>query len=175
MNRRDAFTLVEMMVVLLILATAAGAVALRTGAVWQSVQMRDVLTQIADYDRSARTWCRDNDKPLRVQVDLENGRLDLCDEEGRPLPITPWEAPRGYRFARLIVRTQDVTMGRAVIGCSRQGLTPSYGLLLEGPLRQRRWIALAGLSGQAMVEEHDKAVQDMLAGPTAPAGRPDAR
>ena len=44
---------------------------------------------------------------------------------------------------------------------SARGQTPSYAVLLAGPAGER-WVAVAGLTGQAMVLSDERDVQDIL-------------
>lgn len=49
------------------------------------------------------------------------------------------------------------------ISCSWLGLTPTYGLLLEGPAGRRQWILVAGLTGETLEPETEDDVRAVLA------------
>jgi prepilin-type N-terminal cleavage/methylation domain-containing protein len=160
--RARAFTLTELAVVLLILALLAGAVALRLESPLRRARLEDLAQTIVAFDHLSRVYARQHDRSVRIEVDLAQGRLRRTDTRGQDLG-TALELPDGYRVARLMVRGQDYRTGSVALLCSRLGLTPTYGLLLEGPAGRRQWILLAGLTGETLELETEDDVRAVLA------------
>ncbi|MCX5647503.1 MAG: prepilin-type N-terminal cleavage/methylation domain-containing protein [Planctomycetota bacterium] len=160
--RRRAFTLTELAVVLLVLALLAGAVALRLESPLRRARLEDLAQTIVAFDHLSRVYARQHDRSVRIEVDLAQGRLRRTDTRGQDLG-TALELPDGYRVARLMVRGQDYSIGCVAIHCSRLGLTPTYGLLLEGPAGRRQWVLVAGLTGESLEPETLDEVRAVLA------------
>jgi len=173
--RAKAFTLTELAAVLLVLALLAGAAALRLEAPLRRARLEDVAQRIVAMDHLSRIYARQQDRSVWIEVDLAPGRLRRTDARGRDLGAA-LELPGGYRVARLLVRgpngaSQEYWTGCVAIQCSRVGLTPTYGLLLEGPAGRRQWVLLAGLTGEATepetLDDVRKVFLAMEAGPHA--------
>ena len=160
MNRRG-FSLIELSLVLVILAILAGAVALRLQGPMSHARMGDVAGAVEAFDHVTRTAAVEQDRPLRMLIDLGAGRLSRLDEDGRPLPVAPLVLPEGFRIARVLVREHDVADGQTTISCSRHGLTPTHALLLEGQ-GQRRWLVFAGLARDALGVDDETQAKEIL-------------
>jgi len=166
------FSLVELAVVILVLAIAAGAVTLRLGGPLRAARLRDLTDEIVAFDRLSRTYAREQDQAVRLEVDLACGRFRRTDAHGRETIGREVQLPGGWRIARLLVGREDLGAGAATIRYSRQGLTPTYALLLEDPGGTGRWLLVAGLTGQVLEPNDEEEVRNTLAALQA---RPDAR
>jgi prepilin-type N-terminal cleavage/methylation domain-containing protein len=170
--KTQGFTLLELAVVLLILAIVAGAVTLHLETPLRRARMRDLVDDFAAFDRFTRTQAREQDRPLRLEADLGTGRLRWTNDLGTETLGAPLLLPSDYRIARMFVRGQDLVGGCAAVSCSRQGLMPTYALLLAGSGRTSQWILVAGLTGQCVEMDSEDAVRKTFA---ALRPRPDAR
>ena len=168
---KKGFSLIEITMVLLIAALAAGAVTLRLQGPMHSARMQDVAERIATFDRLSRTYAREHDRPVLLVMDLNESRLTRTGEDDSGPLGSPLELPGGCAIRRLMVGRQDIAMGRLSIRISRRGLTPTYGLLLEGPAGRRQWLLLVGLTGQLVTVNDEDEARDILA---ATARRRDA-
>jgi prepilin-type N-terminal cleavage/methylation domain-containing protein len=161
-NRR-AFSLVELTVVLLILAIMAGAVAVSARGPLRKVGIERTVDEIIAFDRLTRQYARQQDRAIRLLVDLSAGELRRTDEEGRGELGEPLRLASGYSVARLRLAGQDIASGQVAISCSALGLTPTYAVLLEGAGGRRQWVLVAGLSGQIVGTGDDKETENILA------------
>jgi prepilin-type N-terminal cleavage/methylation domain-containing protein len=161
------FTLIELAIVILILAIVAAATVLRLGGPLRRVQMGDVVDLVAAFDGLARDYARTHDRAVWLVVDVPQRRLRRASGENGADLGAPLALPPGYRVAQVWLRGQPRGYGRTAIPCSQHGLTPSYGLLIEGPGGRRQWLVFAGLSGQNVQVKNEREVQAIL-GPAAP-------
>lgn len=93
----------------------------------------------------------------------EDGREEL----GEGLDLAP-----GRRMAEVRLAERPLRSGRVGVSVSARGLGPTYAVALEGPGAERRWILVAGLTGQVVEAAGEKEVDDAFAAITA---RRDAR
>ena len=159
--QRRAFTLVEVAVVILIMGIMAGAVTLRLASPMHRAGLATAVAEIGSFDHLTRTQAREADRPMRLVIDLAEGRLLRTTEEGDPLGTT-FALPSGYRLARLLVADRTIYSGSTSLCCSRLGATPTYAVLVEAPDGQKRWVLVAGLTGQTMESDDEKEVQGIL-------------
>jgi len=170
--RRGAFSLIEITVVLLIAAIAAAAVTLRVRAPLRRARMKDLVGQIAAFDRLTRAYAGEHDRPLRLVVDMAGRQLRRTDERATEALGRPLELPSGWTIGRLLIGGRDVTAASAAISFSRRGLSRSYALLIEHEAGPKQWILLAGLTGELIEADDEDRIRDILAavGPRRDAG-----
>jgi prepilin-type N-terminal cleavage/methylation domain-containing protein len=160
---RRAFSLVELTVVLVILAVVAGAVAVSVRGPIRRVGIERAADELVAFDRLTRVYARQNDRPLRLVVDLAAGELRRTSEDGRDVLGEPLRFAPGYRPARLRLAGEDVSSGLVTLSCTPPGFTPTYAVLLEGPGGRRRWVFFAGLTGQVVGAGNDEEVEQAIA------------
>ena len=162
MTPRRGFSLIELAVVMAILAIVAGVVVLRMHGPRQAVAMQDVLDRLASLDRLARLHARGHDQPLRIVVDPASGvvrRVEAKDGQAVGVAVA---LPPGYRIQSVRVGADDPAGTSASIGVSRHGLSASYAVAIEGPAGQRKWMLIAGLTGEVTVWDDATQVRDIL-------------
>ena len=160
--RRPGFSLIELTMVLVIVAIVSAAVVLNVREPLRRTGMQACLDEIATFDRLTRTLAREHDRPLRLVVDLSEGRLRRTDEAGREEQGEALRLPSGHRIAELRLAGQTIDSGAATVSCSARGLTPTYAVRVEGPGGWRRWVLVAGLSGQTWEPDDGKPLADIL-------------
>ena len=159
--KRDGFSLVELSVVLLLMGIAAGAVALRVEGPIRRAKMETLVTRIEAFDCLTRTQARELDRPLRTVIDAATGELRRTTVDGRDAGV-PLVLPEGFGIGRLWLADQEFFSGSVAVSCSRQGLMPTYALLIEGPGGRRTWLLVAGLSGRVTELDDEQAVQNIM-------------
>lgn len=148
--RRRAFSLVELAAVLVILAITAAAMTLHVRTPLRRLGLRGCLDAVTDFDRLARVTAREQDRPLRLVVELAEGRLRRTDVDGREDLGPPLVLPEGYRLAAVRLGARALRSGVVTLSCSRRGLGSTYALQIEGPDDETRWLVFAGLTGRPM-------------------------
>jgi prepilin-type N-terminal cleavage/methylation domain-containing protein len=179
MNRRDssAFTLIETLAVLALLAILTTAVAVSLKSATRAADMDDVVGRLVTADRNTREIARRFGRRPELRFELNQGavtRIDDVDSSGtRATPL----ALGGARDTKLLIRGESIGYGEVSIAFSDAGRSPSYAVLLSGKAGQR-WVAFAGLTGQAVVLGDERQVQDILSSAESSdtaAARADAR
>ncbi|MBM4033135.1 MAG: prepilin-type N-terminal cleavage/methylation domain-containing protein [Planctomycetes bacterium] len=170
-SNRRGFTLIELAAVILALAIVAAVAVLRLEGPLRRARMGDVVDLVAAFDRLARDYAMTHDRPVWLVVDVPQRRLRRASgEDGADLGA-PLALPQGYRVAQVWLRGQPRSHARTAIPCSQHGLTPTYGLLIEGPAGRRQWLVVAGLSGQSMQVQDEREARTIL---DSAAARPHA-
>jgi len=178
---RDAFSLVEVITVLVIVSLVAASVSLRLAGPVRRAALDDLAGRIAAFDRRARVSARRHDRDMQMAFDLSRGEVacaavgDAGEAERRGSTVA---MPRGCRLAALFMAgaagaaCQETTVGRAVVRVSRRGLSPSYAVCIETERGERAWLLAAGLTGEVTRVDDGAAVREVFA---ALGERADAR
>jgi prepilin-type N-terminal cleavage/methylation domain-containing protein len=166
-----AFTLIETLAVIVLLAVLTAAAAVSLSATRRAAGAEDAVERLIAFDRTTRDAARRLGRSPALRFELNRGRVSRAIDDGNATPV----AFEGSRVTRVIVRGESVGYGEVVVPFSDRGQSPSYAVLLSGPAGQR-WVAFAGLTGQAFVVADERDVQDILSPSSAAAAdRADAR
>jgi hypothetical protein len=65
-------------------------------------------------------------------------------------------------LAKLYLGSETFYSGQTAIQCSRLGHTATYGLAIEAANGQRRWLLVAGLTGQMVECENEADIRGIL-------------
>jgi prepilin-type N-terminal cleavage/methylation domain-containing protein len=162
-----AFSLIEITLVLLIMAIAAGVVLLRTEGPMNQARMRDVVDQVAAFDALSRARAVQQDAPVHTKIDLNAGQMQWASLDSGTSFAPAVRLPEGYAIATVLVRGVATRGLTADILYSRLGLSPSYALRLDGPNGRQQWLLVTGLTGQVLEIAHEQEVRDILAATSA--------
>jgi prepilin-type N-terminal cleavage/methylation domain-containing protein len=179
MRGHRAFTLIETLAVIALLAILTAAAAVSLSGTRRAARAEDAADRLMAFDRATRDAARRVGRSSALRFELNRGRISRTDGDATPTPL----ALDGARVTRVIVRGESFGYGEVVVPFSDRGQSPSYAVLLAGQGGQggQRWVAFAGLTGQTFVLNDERDVQDILSpsGAAAPAAdaslRADAR
>jgi prepilin-type N-terminal cleavage/methylation domain-containing protein len=153
-----AFTLLELMAVLVITAILAGAVVLTMSGRLDEARMTDVVARLGDLDR----WTRHDARRLRPACLVFDLDRDMAwrdtGERNRILTLPP-----GYSLAALRDSRGTVRDGEVRIECSSEGRTDSYALAVAGPDHALAWVVFAGLTGQSTQAVNEAEIDTVFA------------
>jgi hypothetical protein len=110
-------------------------------------------------------------RKLLVEIDLDKGELRRLDPEKRDAMGEPLELAGGLRIGMVITADGKRSTGSVAVPYSRQGMSRSYVLKLEGPAGRSQWMLVAGLAGLTVELTDEKEVEEVMAIATP---RPDA-
>ena len=163
-----AFTLIEAIVVVTVMALLAAAVTVSLAGAARVASAEDVADAYAAFDRTTREAARRLGRTPELRFELNRGTVSRVDGERSPTKLA---LRGGFRVTRVLVRGRDARSGEIAIPISARGQTPTYAVLLAGPNGDdERWVVFAGLTGQSTVLRHERDVQDILAAATTGAG-----
>lgn len=161
-----AFTLIEVMVVLVLAAVLTTAVAVALTSPARAAQAKDAAERVEAFDRLVREHAKTAGAPQAIVFDLNRGTVrrgeTATDETGAQEPGPVLQLPGQFRIERLLLPNGPVLSGEVRVPVSARGQTPSYALLLTERRQQKgHWLAFAGLTGQ-MTEVRDAAEAEQL-------------
>lgn len=155
-----AFSLIELMAVLAILAVAMG----MTVWVWsgrtKAARLQDVVEQLGYLDRMARQTARGDGTPVALRFDLDVPSVRRVQDAERS--GVAYQLPDGFAIERVTVEGMASKSRQVDIGVSGQGLSPSYAVSVKGPQGQGTWYVVAGLSGHQVVLETEAQAKSVL-------------
>lgn len=149
--KRRAFTLIETMMAVLLLALLAAGVAIGFSKPLQAARADDAVSVLKAFDAAARQAAVGFDRQVRITIDLADGRLTRL--EGGAVAAST-QLPSGYRIERTKVGGRIDSVGLVSIDVSPQGRSRTYAVRLLGPGLDR-WIIFAGLTGLATEATHE--------------------
>ena len=159
---RAGFTLIELLAVLVVVAIIAGVVVLRLSGPMRSARMRDVIGEIASFDRLTRVEAVEMDRAQALVIDLNKGEIARRNSRARDRGGVSLRLPSEFRIDRVRLPGRDAGVGRVEVAFSRLGYAPSYALRIEGPGRVSRWVLFCGLTGEAVEVEDEKEIDEVL-------------
>lgn len=142
-----AFSLIEMMVVVLILGILAAAVSLSLAAPRRKARWEDLRGRIGEVDAAARQYAVRHGKSVQLVFDLSGQQLLATTGSEIKDVASGCPMPDGFRLAEVRLADARIDRNSCAIFCSDRGYSPTYGLVLEGDVG-RKWLIVAGLSGQ---------------------------
>lgn len=172
--RRSAFTLIEVLAVVTILALVAGATIWSLAADVRRGTCADAIGRVAWADRTARLAARRLGRPCGLRFDLDARRLWRIEDDG--LRTTHEVAlPGGYHIDRLIIAATGgaADYGAIDVAYSIAGRSTDYAVhLTSRDGSDGTWIVISGLTGQVTSDLHENEVHNLFT--ALAAGRPDA-
>lgn len=179
MRRSAAFTLIEMMAVIVLIALLAGAVAWSmTGELRRSTR-EDVIGELRQYDQMARLTGKRLGRPCSLVFDLDQQRVRRVVDPASTAAETAavYALPEGVAVDRLVVAdlaeargrgddrgtaVQRHNTGEVSIDFGTAGRGASYAVRLADT-DSRRWLVFSGMTGQMMRVEDDQTIDNLFA------------
>ncbi len=157
----NAFTLIEVLAVVAIMAVVLGAVGLTLKYTLAGATDRDVLDRIRLLDADTRALARRAGVPMKLVYDLDRHRVRQQDSEGRDTGTTV-TFPKGVKLIRLAtVETPDQQYGSATIDIQTKGYSATYAVTCGRDGQPATTMLFAGLTGQATIVE-EQAVESIF-------------
>jgi prepilin-type N-terminal cleavage/methylation domain-containing protein len=148
MNR--AVTLIEMTLVLTILAVVVSLVAVNYREPVNNVRLENVFETIERLDWRVRQWCKANDRPARITVDLDRGVFIAESGTGSPLPLSEARIPGGMKLKELRIMGENRFGRDTHIPYTSRGTAPdwAFSIVYAGTREKHRLIV--GATGQSI-------------------------
>jgi prepilin-type N-terminal cleavage/methylation domain-containing protein len=180
-----AFTLIEVMIVVLLMGLIAGATAWSLAETARHKTRENAVGLIAQADHMARTIARRMPQPCALRFDLDQQHIVRVQaRRGGPTQSHRVSLGASQRFDRLVrvappgarqqrAGVQWLEAGAAEIAYSTRGRSESFALRLAGPDdREPSWLIVCGLTGQVTFDHDHEDVQETFA--LLASGRADA-
>jgi len=158
-----AFTLLETTAAILILGLIATAVSLSLHGRYASVRAGDVLEQIQFLDQTTRAVAQRSGAPVKLRLDLDRQCIERIEGDSDDQVLVLYRIPSRFKIDVVLSDGQESRRGRVQIAFNAEGLSGTYALCLAAEKdSSRRWLAVAGLSGQATVLADRKEVDALF-------------
>jgi prepilin-type N-terminal cleavage/methylation domain-containing protein len=153
--RRGGWTLIELSVVLVILATIAAGAAVKLSTPYRAARFENAIDRLVSLDGRARDHARRFNRPADLLLDLDGQSLRVVERQTKNVT----QQVRGLGGAvveRVATYGQLTDYGTMAIAVNGAGGSPTYAVRLRNAGSQRVWVVFAGLTGQAIrVEDND--------------------
>ena len=157
MSRR-AFTLIEVMLVVLLIGLLAGAAAMSFARPLRAARAREAIAQVSAFDAAARQVARRSGGAVQIVIDAYEQRF-VRREQGRD--VSSYRLPDGLRIEQVRTGNDERDTSQRTVNVSAHGWSRTYAVRVVGPDLDR-WLLVAGLSGQVSVIEDESTVDDIL-------------
>lgn len=188
---RKAFTLIEVMAVVVLLGLLAGAVAWSMADDLRRNAQESAAERVMSTDELARLAARASGQPCVLRFDLDAQRIarSAINDRGQMGAAHDWGLGADWAIAKVIVLRPDASAEAAIspvrrhvhragaveLRISADGWSPTYLVRLDrvgGPItrdgasgsgQSRQWIVVAGLTGATRVIYDQQELDNLLA------------
>jgi prepilin-type N-terminal cleavage/methylation domain-containing protein len=158
---QSAFTLIELMAVLVLVGLVSATAMLRFGATTHKAQFEWSLERVMATDRLLRTHCVTSGQPGRLEFEIGAGRLERVFG-ARQAGSSAVELGARMRITRFLAAQRHVETGKVEVAYDPYGHSETFAVEIEGPGDQSAWILFAGLTGQTRRFEDRRDVERIL-------------
>jgi len=168
-NTPSAFTLLEMLVVLVLIGALAAVVAVRLTGQLKQAEDQKLHARIADFDQQTRRAAERLGQPLELRFALAEEKLRRRRVDQREALGTRGELtlPGDVQIAEILVAREELSRQavEAGIRISRGGRSPSYAYSLVGPGDSTQWFVMIGFTGETFEVANQDQARRLLLGP----------
>ncbi|MEM8670555.1 MAG: prepilin-type N-terminal cleavage/methylation domain-containing protein [Planctomycetota bacterium] len=159
-TRRRAFTLLELLVVLTLVALIAAIAAPRLAGTFSQSRMETAIAQVVTFDRQVRSIALKQNRDTTLNFDLASDRLTASWERAE-MEVSA-KLPTSVHIESVVSRRdRQRSRGRAEIRAYGDGTTDGYAVQLVIGQR-RQWLFFAGLTGQVTRLESTRETEAIL-------------
>ncbi|QDU70609.1 pilus assembly FimT family protein [Mucisphaera calidilacus] len=175
-RRQHAFTLIEVLAVIVILGLLAGATAWAIVAETRTVTRDEVIDVLTRTDHTARLTARRLGQPCELRIDYErqNLRRVMLLPDGTTERAHLVTLPDSCRITPIRLpaeRTRPPSTDKQVIAYATDGRSRDFGIEVAVE-DESRWLVVIGMTGQTLITDDEQHAIDILL--AADPGRPHA-
>lgn len=166
MKTRNAFTLVELVVALVILVILSSIAAFSLSGTMDRYQLTRATETIEIFDARARRDARLSGQSLQTRIDTGRGELHI-ESTSSPRGANASRPTRTFRLPSNVV-IQDIQLAKKVVigrtfdtNINPQGQGVSYAVHLARG-RMSRWLVILGTSGQTIEVQDQREANEIL-------------
>ena len=158
MKHTDGFTLLEITVVLAILAIAVSLVVVNYREPVNNARLEHTFETVSRLDQRVRHWCKTNDTPARIRVDLDRGVFSAEKENGSPLPFHEASIPNGMKLKELRVMGRNRFGRDTIVHYTSHGTTWCWAYSIAYSGNREKYQLIVGATGQSIPFENEDAL-----------------
>lgn len=156
------FTLLELLVVVAIVSMVTATVTTRIADTLGPAALKQSVSQLSATDQAMRQRTRRSGRPASLHFEIGTSRLECEFDDATGAPRTIRTLGRGVRISKFLSATQEVGFGTARINYDGRGASESFAIELAGRGEARRWLLIAGLTGQIIEITHEASAHEIL-------------
>ena len=160
-RRRSAFTLIELMAVLVLVGLVSATAMLRFGGTTRRAQFEWSLERVMATDRLLRTHSVSCGQPSRLEFEIGTGRLERVFGDKRNVSSFV-KLGAQTRIVRFLASRRHAETGKVEVPYDPYGHSETFALEILGPGDRSAWVLFAGLSGQIRRLEDRRDVERIL-------------
>ena len=158
-DRRNGFTLIELVAVIAILALVAAMVVISVRKPLRVATLEDSVSQLRLLDQQVRTLSRRFDRRQELTFHLNTGRVHIAETDGGQ---SDRERVLGGTVDRVMMGRRVHDYGDVSIRYDAAGRTPTFAVRVSVSDDVRRWLLFAGITGQVTEHEYESEVRTIL-------------
>jgi prepilin-type N-terminal cleavage/methylation domain-containing protein len=159
MAMRNAFTLIELVVVIVIMAILSTIAAVSLSGTMGKYDLSRAAETIERFDANARRQARVTQAPVTMTIERTKGRLKV-DVAGRDRDAT-YRLPGRVTIGSIRLHRRFVAGTVFAASVSADGQSPTYAVELSRG-RMTRWLVFVGVSGQVVQAENEDQVDALF-------------
>lgn len=157
-GRRNAFTLIELVIVIVIMAFLASLAVISLGGTMDRYQLSRASETIERFDARARRDARTSRKSVQATIQRHRQQL-LIESPGRQ--DARFRLPAKVEISNIRLRRRVTAGSNFEIRFSREGRSPTYAVELRRG-EMSRWLVILGTSGQVIPIDKEGEVDAIL-------------
>ena len=158
----SAFTLIEVLVVLVIIGLLAAVATVRLQEPLQNARLGNVIQRIAFTDGQVRSHAQRFARRARLVYDLEKNLVYAESEAASGAAHLRFELPGSVQLDQVRLHRSGSVGRKATIEVTPQGQTPSYAVKLGAGDRAGLWLFFSGVTGQVTQVDRESDVEELL-------------
>lgn len=160
-RRTSAFTLIELLAVLVIVGLITAVASIRLSGTAQAARLEWAIQRLAAEDTLMRTHAAASGRAAHLRVQLGTGRL-IRDFGDRREKASPVDLGQNLQVSRFLSAARDIETGDASIDYSPSGTCQTFAVELKGPGNRSILMLFAGITGQVTRIEDGRDVSRIL-------------
>lgn len=161
-GKMHGLTLLELLVVIVLLGLVTATVTTQLGGTLAPAALGQAVSQLEFADQQLRLRARRSGKPVALHLEIGTNRLECAFDAGEDARRTVRTLGRGVRLTKYLSATQEVTYGPVSIRYDERGASETIAVELVGGRSARRWLLVAGITGQITEVADEAAARDLL-------------
>jgi prepilin-type N-terminal cleavage/methylation domain-containing protein len=160
---RSGFTLLEILLVVMILATVLGVAAATMVGPVRKARTIQAFDRLENVDRYTRTVARRDNTPYRITFDRKKRIIESRSVlETNKRNIRVWPMPSGTELRHYYDARGSSNLSKYEVLVAANGTSPSYAVAVAGREGGKHWIVTFGLSGKQIRVEDDSDVASIF-------------
>jgi prepilin-type N-terminal cleavage/methylation domain-containing protein len=145
---KSAFTLLELLVVLVIVSLVATSVVLSSTGMWRQASMEATISRLESLDQHMRSYARSRGKSCELEFDTFEDQVRKVYQPEQRLDQPAIFLGRGFQLERVRMPGSSSARRKLNVRFHANGTSLTYALGFKSADNETQWLLFAGVSGQ---------------------------